>query len=114
MNQKAILQHGGPHSVRARAFQNFVRQHGLVNPQGPLFPGQSAGDSTQSSLSSTGSFHFVQFSGVVGSQPQPMELEQPDVRDEAKLADSYEAADLSTRQQLLCQERSFFHTAEQY
>ena len=114
MNQNAILQHGGPHDVRARAFQNFVQQHGLT--QGPIFSGQDPG-SAQSSLSSTSSFNFAQ---VSGSMNQPMELDyQPDMYQEVRaleqaLADSYAAADLQTRQQLHLQEQSFFSVAAQY
>ena len=116
MDQNAILQHGGPQDVRARAFQNFVQQHGLVQLQaGPIFSGQDPG-SAQSSLSSTGSFNFVQFSGAM---TQPMELDQLDMRYEVRaleqaLADSYEAADLQTKQQLHLQEQSFFQVAAQY
>ena len=115
MDQNTILQHGGPHSVRARAFQNFVQQHGLVQQSGPVFTGQ-APDSAQSSLSSIGSFNSVRWSGIM---TQSMELDQPDVRDEVKaleqaLAGSYEAADLQTRQHVLYQEQSFFETAAPY
>jgi uncharacterized protein YutD len=116
MDQNSILQHGGPQDVRARAFQNFVLQHGLVQQQaGPIFSGQDPA-STQSSLSSTGSFNIVQISGTM---TQPMELDRPDMHHEVRaleqaLADSYEEADLQTRQQLHYQEQSFFHVAAQY
>ena len=111
MDQNSILQYGGPRDVRARAFQNFVQQHVLVLQQaGPVLSGQVP--------VSTTSFDMVHYSA--STTAQPMELEgEPDMHYQVRaleqaLADSYEAADLQTRQQLHYQEQSFFNVAAQY